>query len=115
MRPRRKDLGDLAFNELARTRILDLIADGHLASCAEQSSDVGVGCVKGNAAHGNYAAFGEGDVEQLSAGLGILEEHFVKICQTEEEQRVFWQLAFHAAILRHHRSELSVGGHYVAG
>jgi hypothetical protein len=45
----------------------------------------------------------------LRAGLGVLEKHFVKVAQAEEQQGIFRQLAFDAAILRHHGSERGFG------
>jgi hypothetical protein len=52
-----------------------------------------------------------GEIQQLGAGLGVLEKHFVEIAEAEEQQRVLGQFAFDAAILRHHGSELRFGGH----
>ena len=73
--------------------------------------DVTVGGVKRQAAHRDAVARGEGEVEQLRAGLRVLEEHLVEIAEPEEQQRVLGQFAFDAAILRHHGSELRFGGH----
>ena len=47
----------------------------------------------------------------LRAGLRILEKHLIEIAEAEEQQRVLGQLAFDAAILGHHGSELRFGGH----
>ena len=73
--------------------------------------DVAVGGVKRQAAHRDAAALGQGEVEQLRAGLRVLEEHLVEIAEPEQQQRVLGQFALDAAILRHHRRELGVGGH----
>ena len=54
---------------------------------------------------------GEGHVENLRAGLRVLEKHLVKIPEPEQQQRILGQFAFDAAILRHHGCELSFGGH----
>ena len=51
MGARAEDLRDLAFDELAGTRLLQLLADGDLASGLEQAADVSAGRVKGDAAH----------------------------------------------------------------
>ena len=63
------------------------------------------------AAHRHAVARGEREVEQLRAGLRVLEKHLVKIAEPEEQQRVLRQFAFDAAILRHHGRELGFGGH----
>src|SRR5262249_51168232 len=62
MGARAEDLGDLAFHQLAGACILDLIADGHLAASFEEASDVSIGGMEGNTAHGNDAALGESDI-----------------------------------------------------
>ena len=114
VRAGRKDLRDLAFDELAGARLLHLIAHGDLAARAEDARDVAVERVVRDAAHRHRAALGERDVEELRAGDRVLEKHLVEITEAEEQQRVLGQLAFDAAILRHHRRELrfrSGGGH----
>src|ERR1017187_850760 len=64
------------------------------------------------AAHGHAVARSEGEVEELRAGLRVLEKHLVEIAEPEQQQRVLGQFAFDAAILRHHRRELGFGaGH----
>ena len=63
------------------------------------------------AAHRHAVARGERQVENLRAGLRVLEKHLVKIAEPEQQQRVLGQFAFDAAILRHHGSELGFGGH----
>ena len=109
MRARGKDLGNLAFDELAGAGFLDLIADGDLASGAQNFCDVTVGRVKGDSAHRHDAAFGQGDIEKLRAVLRILEKHLVKIAEPKKQKRIPGQFAFDSAILRHHRCELRFG------
>ena len=111
MRAGTEDLGDGAFDELAGPRVFHLVADGHLSSCLEEPRDIAGRRVKRNAAHRHDAAPGERDVEQLRAGLCVLEKEFVKIAQAEEQQRVIRQFALDAPVLRHHRSELRVAAH----
>ena len=101
-----ENLRDFALDELAGAGLLQLLANRHLASGFEQAGDVGAGGVEGDAAHGRVAAFGQGDIEQLRARLGVLEEHLVKIAQAEQEQRFGRQFAFDAAVLRHHGRQL---------
>jgi hypothetical protein len=103
MGARAEDLGDLAFDQLARTRLLQLFANSDLAPRLEQAGDVTMSGVEGDAAHGDVAAFGQGDVEQRRASFGVLEKHLVEIAQPEEQKGFARQLAFDAAILRHHR------------
>ena len=111
MRAGREDLRDLAFDELAGPGVFHLIADGHFASAFQDAGDVIVGRVKRQAAHRHAVARGEREVEDLRAGLRVLEKHLVKIAEPEQQQRVLRQFAFDAAILRHHGSELGFGGH----
>ena len=106
-----KDLGDLAFDEFAGLGFLELLADGDLAAGAEDAGDVAVGGVKGQAAHGDAIPGGEGEVEDLGAGLGILKEHLIEIAEAKEQEGVRRQFAFDAAILGHHGSQLGFGRH----
>ena len=111
MRAGAEDLGDLAFDKFAGPGVFELIADGDLASGLEQPADVGMGRMMRQAAHGHAVARGEREIEELRAGLRILEKHLVEIAEAEQQQRVLGQFAFDAAILRHHGSELGFGGH----
>ena len=111
MGARTENLRHLALDKLARPRLLHLVANGDLASGAEQAADVGVRRVKRNAAHGNHAAFGQRHIQQLRPQLGVLEEQLIEISQPEKQQGILGQLALDAAILRHHGSQLGVAGH----
>src|SRR5262249_4418041 len=51
-------------------------------------------------------------VQKLRPDLRVLKEHFVEIPQSKQKQRVLWQFAFDPAVLRHHRRELRVAGHF---
>jgi hypothetical protein len=108
---RAEDLGDLAFDKLAGAGFFDLIANGDFAPGFKNAADIGIGGVKRDAAHGNNAAFCEGNIQELSADLGVFEKEFVEITKAEKKQRIFGQFAFDAAILRHHGSQLDFGGH----
>ncbi len=101
----------LPFHQLPRPRLLDLITNGHLASRFQDLADVSIGGMVWDAAHGNRAALGQSDIEQLRSLLRIFEKQLVEISQPEQQQGVFGQLAFDSAILRHHRRELGVAGH----
>ena len=88
MRARRENLRDLAFDELAGPGVLHLVADGDFAAGSQQATDVGVGGMERDAAHRDHAAFGQRHVEQLGAGLGVFEKHFVEVPQTEKQNRI---------------------------
>ena len=111
MRAGRKNLRHLAFGQLTGARFFRLIADGDFATAFQNARDVIIRRVMRQATHGNTVARGEREVEQLRAGLRVLEKHLVKIAEAEKQQRVFGQLAFDAAILRHHGRELNFGRH----
>jgi len=113
MRAGRKDLRDLTIHQFSWTRVFGLIADGHLASGFENARDVAVCRVMRQTAHRDAVAGGEREVQQLRAGLRVLEKHLIEIAEAEEQQRVLRQFAFDAAILRHHGSELRFGGLYI--
>ncbi len=56
MRAGREDLRDLAFDEFAGPGVFKLIANGDFASGLEDSTDVSVGRMMRNAAHGHAVA-----------------------------------------------------------
>ena len=111
MRAGRKDLRDLAVHQFSGAGFLGLLANGDFASALQNARDIGIGRVKRQAAHGNAIARGQRKIEDLRAGLRVLEKHLVKIAQPEQQNRILRQFAFDAAILRHHGSELGFGGH----
>jgi hypothetical protein len=106
-----EDLSDGTLDEVSGACVFDLIADGDFATCFEETSDVGVSGVARDAAHGDDAAFCEGDVEEARAGGSVVEEQFVEVAETEEEQSIARQFTFDAAVLRHHGSELWIAVH----
>ena len=112
MGARTENLRDLAFDQLTGPRLLHLIADGDLAAGLEQPGDVVIRGVKRDAAHGHRAPLGQRHVEQLRPGQGVVKKHLVKVAQAKEQQRLFRQFALDAAILRHHRGELGIVGHW---
>jgi hypothetical protein len=67
--------------------------------------------VKRNPAHRNFSAACERDIQQLGAGFGVLEKHFVKVAEPKEQDCLARQFAFDAAILRHHRRQLRILAH----
>jgi hypothetical protein len=102
MRAWAENLRHLAFDQLPRPGLLHLVANGDLASGFEQPADVRVGGVKWNAAHGDVAAPGQRDIEQLRPGFGVLEKHFIEVAEAEKQNGFSRQFALDSAILRHH-------------
>ena len=105
-----EDAGDFAADELAGDDFADLVADGDAFAGFDEFGHVGTGAVVGDAAHGDVAAFGEGDVEEGGRFAGVVEEHFVKVAEAEEEESVGGELAADVLVLAHHGGELR-GGH----
>ena len=104
---RRNHPRDFAPDNPARHgRIFDLVADGHLATGADELGEVGLRRMERNAAHRHALPLGERDVENLGRFLRVLEEHFVEIAEPEKENGVGGNLALDAPILPHHRCRL---------
>jgi hypothetical protein len=102
-----KDLGDLAFDELAGDGDGGLLAEGDAFAGLNELGDVPLRGVMRDAAHGDGVAFGEGDVEDGGGDFGVLEEHFVEITKAVEEEDVVGEGAAQFLILRHHGGECS--------
>ena len=100
-----EDLRDVAANEFAGLGVFELVADGNFSAMFEQLADVALGGVVRDAAHRHAVALGEGEVQKLRTGLGIVEEHLVEVTQPKQQQRVGRNLVFDAPILLHHRRE----------
>lgn len=105
-----EDAGDFAADELAGGDFADLVANGDAFAGFDEFGHVGAGAVVGDAAHGDVAAFGEGDVEEGRGLAGVVEEHFVEVAEAEEEEGVGGKLAADVLVLAHHGGELR-GGH----
>ncbi len=111
-RPRREDTRELAFDQFTRFGGFGLVADGHLFTESEQFAHVGIGGVERDAGHRVFHAAGESQAEQFGRHDGILEKELVEIAQTEEQEGVARQAAFHLKVLLHHRTEfLGLVGH----
>ena len=106
-----EDLRHLALHQFAGPGLFGLIAEGHLAPGLEQAGDVAARGVVRQAAHRDPVARGEREVEEMRAGLSVLEEHLVEIPQPEQQERVRGEFALDAAILCHHGRELGFGRH----
>ncbi|MBQ2279152.1 MAG: 50S ribosome-binding GTPase [Clostridia bacterium] len=87
--------------------ILGLFADGDLVPLFDQTSDVGFTRMVGNPAHRRAffltaVAAGEGQFQFRRNKLRVLEEHFVKVPETVEQDKIL-VLIFDLKILLHHR------------
>ena len=96
---------------LGGSRVLHLLADGHLVPLGDEPGHIGVAGMVGHAAHRHLLLLGlapvpggEGQVQLLGRGEGVLVEHLVKIPQAEEQDGVL-VLLLNLQILAHH------GGH----
>lgn len=109
---RAQDLGYFSLHEFAWSGVFDLFANSNLSSGPEEAGQVSVGGMERDAAHRCGAPFGECHVEQLSALQGVLEEHLVKVTESEQQQGISWQFSLDSPILRHHGSHLGFGSHW---
>ena len=105
-----EDAGDFAADEFAWGDLADLVADGDALAGFDEFGHVSAGAVVGDAAHGDVAAFGQGDVEEGRGFAGVVEKHFVEVAETEKKEGVGGKLAADVLILAHHGGELR-GGH----
>ena len=104
-----KDTGDFAADEFAGGDVADLVADGDAFAGFDQFGHVSAGAVAGDAAHGGSATFGQGDIEKDGRLAGIVEKHFVKVSEAEEEEGVGREAAADVLVLAHHGGELRNG------
>ena len=93
---------------LGQSRVLHLLADGHLVALAQQLGHIALVGVVGHAAHGRLllgrpgpVPGGEGQVQLPGGGAGILVEHLVEIAQAEKQDAVR-QFILDPVILLHH-------------
>ena len=105
------DSYNLSFNDaLGGSRVLHLLADGHLVAPAHQLGNIAVCAVEGHAAHRRpllLAAVptGEHQVQLFAGDLGIIKKHFIKIAQTEKQNHICIIL-LDLKILLHHGADL---------
>ena len=112
------DLDDVALDEsLGGLGVFHLLGDGDLEAAVEESCDVGLDGVVGDAAHGDAGACGEDDIHDGGGGLGVVEEEFVEVAHAEEEDGVRRQFLLGLHILSHGGGELfgDGGGHMGRG
>ena len=86
--------GDFAPHQFFReARVLHLLANSHLVAFLDQARDVGVGGVVRNPAHGHshslfLAAGRQSNLEFAGGQDSVFKKEFVKISQTEKQQRL---------------------------
>ena len=97
--------------------VLHLLADGHLVALGDETGNIGLAGVIGDAAHGDpfflrlgvFAVVpgGQGQVQFLGSQLGIVGEHLIEVPQTEKQNGIrvvlldFQILLHHGGKLRH--------------
>ena len=109
----RDDADDVALDKaLGKRRVLGLLADGNLVALGDETGDVSVARMVGDAAHRRLilrrlaAVAGRQREVQLARGeLGVLVEHLIEVAQAEKEDRILI-LFLDLQILLHHRRDL---------
>ena len=110
------DANDIPVHQpLGGGRVLGLLADGHLVALGDEPGNVALTGVVGHAAHGGAllrglvpVPGGEGQVQLLGHQLGVVEEHFIKIAQSEKQNGVRVAV-LHLQILFHHGGQFCHG------
>ena len=93
--------------------ILHLLADGHLVALGDQPCYIALVAVEGHAAHGRALGLtalfaGQGQIQLLGRGDGVIVEHLVKVTDAVKENFVL-MLIFDLQILLHHGRQLCHG------
>ncbi len=89
-----QDTDYLAFHKaFGLSRVLHLIANGHLVATGQKFPQIRICRVVGNTAHGRpllHTAFtpGQGQLQLSRSDQGIIKEEFIEIAQTEKNQAV---------------------------
>ena len=121
------DADDIPLHQpLGGGGILRLLADGHLVALGDETGDIGVGGVVGDAAHGDLVVEGLGlilvpcgqsQIQLTGRRAGVGAEHLVEVAQTEKQNGV-GVLLLDLHILAHHGGQLchgeaSFGGKFI--
>ena len=101
---------------LGLARVFHLFADRYTKSFANKRQQIVFGGMNGDTTHGNvlaqmFAAFGQGNIQSLGRGDGIVKEHLVKITHAIKQQGVFIVL-LDLKELRHHRRDGRFCAHF---
>ena len=110
-RSRRNDSDESAFDELARRGRFRLLANGNFYTGVERFLQIGLHGVIRHARKRRSRAFREREPEQLRPALRVRTEHFIKIPDTEKQQRIGRELVSKFPILLDHRGLVQIGGH----
>ena len=113
---RRDDADDVPVHQtLGQGGVLGLLTDGHLVALGDEPGDVALTGVVGHAAHGGAllrglisVPGGEGQIQLLGHQLGIVEEHLIKIAQSEKQNGVGIAV-LHLQVLFHHGGQFCHG------
>ena len=105
------------YQPLGGGGVLHLLADGHLVALGDETGNIGLAGVIGDAAHGDpfflrlgvFAVVpgGQGQVQLLGGQLGIVGEHLIEVPQTEKQNGIrivlldFQILLHHGGQFRH--------------
>ena len=94
---------------LDQTRILQLLAHGHLVALLDQPRDILLRGVVGHAAHGGLlflglapVAGGQRQLQLFGTHHGVLVEHLIEVAETEKQQTVR-VLGLDSVVLGFHR------------
>jgi hypothetical protein len=116
--PWRDDTHDLALDRpLGQARLADLLADGDGLALPDEAAQVLIHGVIGHPGHGNRGTARltprrQGDVQESSSFLSILEEELVEVTHSVKEQHI-GVLALDAQVLLHDRSQFLLICHEV--
>ena len=100
---------------LGQSRVLGLLADGHLVALGDKPGNIALGTVIGHAAHGRAllrvfhapVPGGQRQLQLFRRKLRVIVEHFIEIAQPEKQQTIliarlyFVILSFHGRQFRH--------------
>ena len=110
------DADDIPLHQpLGGGRILGLLADGHLVALGDETGDIGVGGMVGDAAHGDLlieglvlvlVPGGQSQIQLAGRRAGVGAEHLVEVTQTEKQDGV-GILLLDLHVLAHHGGQLS--------
>lgn len=104
------DLGDFSLHDFSRGGLGGLFGDGDFVAVLDEFGDVFIDAMMGDSCHGDgvlgvFVFAGEDEVKDFMADVGVFEEGFVKVPDTEEEDAIE-VLLFHLLVLLHGGGEV---------
>ena len=87
-RSSRNNLGDFSVYNFSGNRLRGLFPDSNPPTLLDQLGNVVFGRMMRNPAHRHASSLGQCDIEKASSLLGILEEHLVKVPESEKQKYV---------------------------